>query len=168
MNKKIIIGIACITILIIIISIFFSIKDSQPNSNSEIKDDIAENLERNNCKGDARCISGFVTRIVDGDTIIVGGQSIRFALVDTPEFGEKDYDLAKNAIKNLCPVGSNVLIDEDDKQTEGSYGRIIGVVYCNEFNLNEEILNSGHAEIIVSLCSKSEFVKETWAKNFGC
>ncbi len=124
--------------------------------------------EKQGCLGNARCISGYVTRIVDGDTIEVDGQSIRFALVDTPEYGEYDYTQARNYIENICPIGSPVLVDEDDLQTEGSYDRIIGIIYCKELNLNEQILSVGHAEILVSFCSKSEFAEHAWAQKFGC
>ena len=120
------------------------------------------------CTGDARCISGFVTRVVDGDTIDVDGQSIRFALVDTPEYGEYDYTQARSYIETICPIGTPVMVDEDDLQTEGSYGRIVGVIYCNNLNLNEQILAVGHAEILTSFCSKSEFADESWAQKFGC
>ena len=123
---------------------------------------------KQSCLGDARCISGYVTRIVDGDTIDVDGQSIRFALVDTPEYGEYDYSQARSYIETVCPIGTPVLVDEDDLQTEGSYGRIIGVIYCKELNLNEQILEVGHAEILNSFCSKSEFADEPWAQKFGC
>lgn len=124
--------------------------------------------DKQNCSGDARCISGFVTRVIDGDTIDVDGQSIRFALVDTPEFGENEYAEARNYIQTICPIGSAVIVDEDDLQTKGSHGRIIGVVYCNYLNLSEEILEAGHAEILTSICLKSEFANEPWAKKFGC
>jgi micrococcal nuclease len=120
------------------------------------------------CTGNARCISGFVTRVIDGDTITVDGQSIRFALVNTPEWGSFDYSQAKAYIETICPVGSKVLVDEDDGQTQGSYGRIIGKIYCNELNLNEEILEVGHAVILPEFCSVSEFADDFWAQKHGC
>ena len=120
------------------------------------------------CTGEARCISGFVTRILDGDTIVVGDKSIRFALVNTPEWGDFDYARATNYIENICPVGSKVLVDEDDGQTQGSFGRIIGKIYCNNLNLNEEILEVGHAVILPEFCSVSEFAQESWATKHGC
>ena len=120
------------------------------------------------CGGNARCISGFVTRVIDGDTIVVGDKSIRFALVNTPEWGDYDYAQAGNYIETICPVGSKVLIDEDDGQTQGSFGRIIGKIYCNKLNLNEEILEAGHAEILTKFCDVSEFAEESWAQKFGC
>lgn len=120
------------------------------------------------CTGDARCISGFVTRVIDGDTIVVGDKSIRFALVNTPEWGDYDYTQAKYYIETICPVGSKVLVDEDDGQTQGSFGRIIAKIYCNELNLNEEILEVGHAEILPQFCAVSEFARESWATKHGC
>ena len=120
------------------------------------------------CTGDARCISGFVTRIIDGDTIVVGDKSIRFTLINTPEWGDYDYTQAGAYIEAICPVGSEVLVDEDDGQTEGSHGRIIAKIYCNELILNEQILEVGHAVILPEFCGKSEFTEESWAQKHGC
>lgn len=109
-----------------------------------------------------------MTRIVDGDTIEVDGKSIRFSLVDTPEHREYDYSQARNYLAIICPIGTPVLVDEDDLQTEGRYGKIIGIIYCNNLNLNEQILEVGHAEILTLFCSKSEFAEQAWAQKFGC
>ena len=37
------------------------------------------------CNGNAQCFVGTVTKIIDGDTSIVDGQSVRFALSSAPE-----------------------------------------------------------------------------------
>ena len=124
--------------------------------------------KENQCTGNAQCISGFVTRVIDGDTIVVGDKSIRFALVNTPEWGDYDYTQARYYIETICPVGSKVLVDEDDGQTQGSFGRIIAKIYCKELILNEEILEVGHAEILPQFCEVSEFAQESWAKKHGC
>jgi len=142
-------------------------KESQQNgADTNFPTSYAQNEPQ--CAGNARCISGSVARIIDGDTIVVGDKSIRFALVNTPEWGEYDYVQAGNYIETICPVGSKVLIDEDDGQTQGSFGRIIGKIYCNKLNLNEEILEAGHAEILTKFCDVSEFAEESWAQKFGC
>lgn len=184
-NTIIALGGAVIVVLFVIMIIDEGAFEQSTTSNSEDtriefstekQDNDSENQEfpksvfpsKQECKGNARCISGFVTRIVDGDTITVDGQSVRFAIVNTPEFGENDYSQAKNYIENICPVGSQVLVDEDDKQTGGSHGRIIGVIYCNDLNLSQEILEAGHAKVIPSICKKSEFANEDWAQKFGC
>ena len=68
----------------------------------------------------------------------------------------------------ICPVGSQALIDEDDGQTQGSYGRILAVVYCDDMNLNEELLDSGLGYLASEFCDDSEFASTKWAKKHGC
>jgi len=123
-------------------------------------------VQAQSCSGYAACFSGQVTEIVDGDTIKVDSDSIRFALVNTPEVGQYGYGQAKDFIAKICPPGSTVLVDEDDLQTQGSYGRMIAAVYCNGMNLNKAILDQGYGKIETSFCSKSEFANEGWA--YGC
>ena len=65
-------------------------------------------------------------------------------------------------------MGSEALIDEDDKQTEGSHGRIVAVIYCNERNLNAELLDANLGYLPTEFCSKSEFSSEIWAQKHGC
>ena len=127
-------------------------------------------LPEDYCFGKAACFFGIVTRIVDGDTIQVDGQSIRFALVNTPEYGDDGYTEARNFIESVCPVGSPVLVDQDDGQTQGSYNRMIAVIYCNDtsFNLNEAVLDAGLAEIDTRFCRDSEFGFHYWALIYGC
>jgi len=121
-----------------------------------------------NCSGTAGCIPGYVTQNIDGDTLKVYGKSIRFALIDAPESGEIGFEEARDFIASSCPVDSFAIVDEDDLQTGGSFGRIIGVVHCNGLNLNEAILDAGLADLAVSFCSSSEFEFTTWAQNHGC
>ncbi len=125
---------------------------------------------RDYCYGSADCFVGYVTKITDGDTIEVDGKSIRFALVNTPEYGEYGYSQATNYIKKICPVGSIAVVDEDDRQTQGSYGRIIALIHCENVptSLNEAVVGVGLAEISTSFCSKSEFASQAWAQKYGC
>jgi len=120
------------------------------------------------CIGNARCITGLVTDVIDGDTIKVDGQSIRFTLSSAPELNESNGEAAKDFINEICPVGSTVTVDEDDGQKEGSYDRILGVIYCNGENLNEQLLESGYGTISTDFCPVSEFSNSLWAKKYGC
>lgn len=104
----------------------------------------------------------------DGDTLNVDGQSIRLALTSTPEQGQEGYAESSDFTARSCPIGSEALVDEDDGQTEGSYGRLIGVVYCGDTNLNEAILEEGHGTISTYFCDESEFSDEPWAQKNGC
>jgi len=102
---------------------------------------------------------------VDGDTLDVGSTRIRLTLVNTPEVGEAGYSEAKQFTSQTCPIGTQALVDEDDGQTSGSYGRMIAVVYCHGVNLNAELLTSGHAVLLSYYCSVSEFADQAWT---GC
>ena len=119
------------------------------------------------CFGHAACITGKITQIIDGDTLKVDGKSIRFALVDAPEL-KYDGGQAKQFLEQVCPVGSEVVVDQDDDQLSDKYGRILGVVYCNDLNLNKEILDSGIGDLYEAFCDQSEFATHTWATKHGC
>ncbi len=129
---------------------------------------LEKELTPHDCSGTARCIVGTVTSVIDGDTIKVDGQSIRFALASAPELNEFGGDTAREFIEEICPVGSTATVDEDDGQTEGSYGRIVGVIYCNGVNLNEELVDSGLGYLSTGFCDRSEFASHAWAIKHGC
>ena len=111
---------------------------------------------------------GQITRVIDGDTLIIDLTTIRLSLVDTPERGEPGYQEAKDFASTVCPVGSNAEFIEDSWQKEDKYGRSLGLVFCNDMFLNELLLTSGHAKILTGFCDKSEFGTEDWARAYGC
>lgn len=120
------------------------------------------------CKGFALCEKGKVERVIDGDTLVIANKTVRLTLVNAPEKNEETSKEAENFTASLCKIGSTALVDEDDGQTKGSYGRIVAVVYCNGKNLNELLLDSGLGTIYASYCKESEFKNEKWAKRYGC
>lgn len=120
------------------------------------------------CQGTKLCITGTVEKIVDGDTIYVKGEKIRLSLTNTPEKNEAGYSEATLFTSTMCPVGSTVIVDQDDKQPYDVYGRLLGKVFCGSKMLNEELLITDHAKILTQYCSKSEYENELWAKKFGC
>jgi len=117
------------------------------------------------CEGIELCITGIVTKIVDGHTIHVDGQSVRFALATAPEFRG---DESRNFINTICPVGTEVLIDEEYSHIVDTNFNIIGVVYCNGMNLNQELLDSGLGNLEERFCNTSKFAIESWALKHGC
>ena len=117
------------------------------------------------CRGSADCFTDTVTYIVDGDTLDVGSTRIRLAFVNTPEVGQAGYAEGKQFTAETCPIGSNALVNEDDGQTAGSYGRMVAVVCCGGVNLNAALLGSGYAVLVPSYCKVSEFANEAWT---GC
>jgi micrococcal nuclease len=126
-------------------------------------------LQKLECSDDiGECFETTVLRITDGDTIVsVQDERIRFSLASAPELSEPGGDEAKEFIEELCPVGSRIIIDEDDKQMNGSYGRIIALVTCNGINLNDRLLEGGHGTMDTRYCKNSEFATESWAKECG-
>jgi micrococcal nuclease len=117
------------------------------------------------CRGTAACFTDTVTHIVDGDTLDVGGIRIRLTLVNSPEVGQPGYAAAKQFTNQTCPVGTQALVDEDDGQTGGSYGRMVALVFCQGTNLNAELLRTGNAVLVPNFCAVSEFARDAWT---GC
>ena len=107
------------------------------------------------CSGTARCVTGTVTKIVDGDTIHVDGESVRFALASAPELSGYGGVESRNFIQTICPIGSDVIVDEDDGQTGESFGRMIGVIYCNGMNLTAELLDADLGSLIIRFFDSS-------------
>ena len=121
-----------------------------------------------NCLGTAKCFTGIVTKVIDGDTLKVNGESIRFSLASAPELKGYGGVDSKNFIETICPVGSTVTVDEDDGYVIGSYGRIVGLVHCNGVNLSSELLDSTLGYLEVRFCDSSEFAELKWAQKHGC
>ncbi len=126
------------------------------------------------CQGQADCFRGTVTEIVDGDTLDINNVRVRLALVNTPERGQSGYTEAIDFVQSVCGVGTAALVDEDDGQKEGSFDRVIGLVYCgndninNKKSLNDLLLEGGYAVIYQDFCGISEFSSASWAQSRGC
>ncbi len=153
--------------------------DSSGNgSNSDIDgDNDGGSTYANECQGQADCFRGIVTEIVDGDTLDINNNiRVRLALVNTPERGESGYTEAIDFVKSVCSIGTDVLVDEDDGQKEGSYDRLIGLVYCLDDNtgddkrvlLNDVLLQGGYAVVFEEFCDTSEFSTAAWIQRYGC
>lgn len=111
------------------------------------------------------CSSGIVTKVVNGDTLNIDKERIRLALVDTPKGVQPGYHNATEFTKNMCPVGSVVFYDIDEKQPTGKYGRTIAEVFCNGASLNGSLLENHHGIILITHCEKSEFSQSVWARD---
>ncbi|MBS3053522.1 MAG: thermonuclease family protein [Candidatus Aenigmarchaeota archaeon] len=120
------------------------------------------------CEGTADCFYGNVSRILDGDTIEVDGDSVRLVLVAAPETYEQGGAEATSFIAQNCPVGSEVLVDQDDWQMHDDYGRMLAVVWCNGKRVNEESIEQGFSDVYRIFCSQSEFGDDEWAVKLGC
>ena len=110
-------------------------------------------------------LAGKVNHVVDGDTLDINDIRIRLSLVDTPERGDPGFKEATQFVVKLC-LGENTEVDMDDGQRGGSFGREIGVVYCDGENLNEQLMENNLGIIDTRFCEKSEFSNDKWAKPY--
>ena len=124
--------------------------------------------DSNNCGGSAACFTGVVNRVIDGDTLEVNGERIRLVLVDAPERNTRAGPGATEYLRELCPLGSAALVDQDDLQRTDNYGRMLAVVWCGETRVNEAIIRAGRARLYRRFCRQSEFGPEPWAVALGC
>jgi len=120
------------------------------------------------CSGTAGCFRGTVTKIIDGDTIHVDDKSVRLALASAPNLEGYGGVDSRNFIQTICPVGSEVLVDEDDGHILGDHARLVGMITCNGMILNEELLDASLGHFESRFCSSSEFANESWAIKHGC
>lgn len=91
---------------------------------------------------------GFCDYVVDGDTLDVSGVGrVRLVGVDTPERGQPGYENATVFVKSKC-LGKTVYLDIDDKENKDKYGRILAIVYVDGYNINQELLKRGYAEVL--------------------
>jgi micrococcal nuclease len=97
-----------------------------------------------------------ITNIVDGDTvdaiIDVGfrqftTQRLRLLGIDTPELNDKvleNRDKAKQAKEYLASLilGKSVIVQTSKSD---SFGRWLGTIYLDDLNINEHLIETGHA-----------------------
>ncbi len=84
----------------------------------------------------AQRIEGKVTSVHDGDTITVGGESIRLGSIDAPELDQAYGPSSRTHLANLI-LGQDVLVTYAQKDI---YGRVVGTVFksnCSLVNLNQ-------------------------------
>ena len=124
---------------------------------------IVDSLDCSEEKG-GECYSTIISKVIDGDTIKDSDdKSIRFSLVSAPELSEPGGIEAKEYIESVCPVGSPILIDEDDLQLSRIYDKTIAKITCKGINLNQSLLTNNHGTIETTYCNSSEFSEELWA-----
>ena len=89
-----------------------------------------------------------VTRVIDGDTIIIkGGYRVRYIGIDTPEIHPQLEAYGMEALQtNRKPVeGNEVRLERDVSETD-KYGRLLRYVYVDDVLVNAELVRDGLAE----------------------
>jgi len=107
-------------------------------------------------------------KIVDGDTIHLDGEKIRFTGIDTPELKQT---CIKNGIKNFCGVTAREILIEkiaDNKvecisEGKDQYKRTLAECFVNNESLSSYLVRSGYA-FAYRRYSKKFIVDEDYAK----
>ncbi len=85
-----------------------------------------------------------VTKVIDGDTVVVGGGwHVRLLGMDADEKGYPCYEPAKNRLENLV-LGKQVLL-EKDKTDVDQYGRCLRYIFIGNTNVDAQLVKEGLA-----------------------
>ena len=104
---------------------------------------------------------GIVNRVVDGDTLIINGNSTRLLSINTPEKGERYYNEAKNFLSEITLNKTVKLEYFGDKYDQ--YGRTLAYIILNETNINIEQVRNGFANLYIYNSDKYTIeLKKAW------
>jgi len=92
-------------------------------------------------QGAGQCFTGTVTRVIDGDTIVVGTNIVRLAEIDAPEMKQPYGPEAKKVLANMI-LHKTVVVQW---KRRGRYRRIIGQVYLKGEWINCAMVAKGWA-----------------------
>ncbi len=81
-------------------------------------------------------------RVVDGDTIRVGGERIRLRGIDTPEMSEFEGPAAKRRLEELLRNGEIRIVPHG----RDVYNRLLADVFVNERNVAEILRSEGFSK----------------------
>ena len=91
-------------------------------------------------------------RAIDGDTIVIDGETIRVANIDTPEIRHAQCDaelrlgqVAKRRVAELIGAGTITIIRGDNGRMTDKYGRSLGRVLVDGRDVGEMLVAEGLA-----------------------
>jgi endonuclease YncB( thermonuclease family) len=85
-----------------------------------------------------------VTKVIDGDTVIVeGGDSVRLLGIDSDERGEPCYGEAKDRLEELV-LNKDVRLERDEEDKD-QYGRYLRYIFLKDMNINLQVVKEGLA-----------------------
>lgn len=115
--------------------------------------------------GDRDVLNGVITRVVDGNTVLVNDTRIRIPLIDVADSGNTTAPHAVLA-RVLCPAGGTAHYDVDGGQPTGKYGRTVAMVWCGGISLDRTMVGFGLGWVNAYYCERSEF-RHMWDECSG-
>jgi micrococcal nuclease len=111
-----------------------------------------------------------VTRVIDGDTIVVeGGERVRLIGIDAPEKGQHLFSESAAYLKEM--VGGRKVRLEKDVSDRDKYGRLLRYVFLGETFVNLELVKRGLASALIyepdSKYSEQILLEEAVARERG-
>jgi len=115
--------------------------------------------------------TGFVSKVIDGDTVVINGVSVRLLGMDTNERGEECYKEAKTRLEEL--ILDKEVILERDVNDKDQYKRLLRWIFIDDKNINLLMVEEGLAIARFYEDKKYredilEAEKEARAKGVGC
>lgn len=86
---------------------------------------------------------GFVSKVIDGDTVVVNGESVRLLGIDADERGYPCFNAAKKRIEELILDREVVL--ETDGEDKDQYERYLRYLILDGKNINLQLVEEGLA-----------------------
>ena len=94
-------------------------------------------------------------KVIDGDTIIISNEKIRFGGIDSPEKKEIGYELSKQKLKEKLNKNIVNCIREKNKDR---WGRTVAECFINGESLSSFMVKNGYA------CDYVKYSKKKYAK----
>lgn len=134
-----------IALLIIVGLVYFYERGSAPSAGDEILADTANNFQNEAAgQNDAAGDKAIVTRIIDGDTVVIeGGESVRLIGIDSAEKNEPCFESAKEKLEQLI-LNKKVVLEKDQTDRD-KYQRYLRYIFYGGKNINIEMTKSGMA-----------------------
>jgi micrococcal nuclease len=104
-----------------------------------------------------------VDRIIDGDTIVVGNESVRLLGINSPEKGEVYFEEAKEFLTGLV-LNKNIRLEIGYPKYD-KYQRVLAFIFISHTNINIEVVRWGWANVYVLENKKYEKeLRSAWAE----
>jgi len=132
-----------LTIALGIFLLFAVIGLMLPGDRSEITGNTISEQTGQSASQDSVKEKAFVSKVIDGDTVIVNGESVRLLGMDTDERGYPCYNEAKKRIEEL--ILDKEVILEKDAEDRDQYGRILRYIFLDGKNINLQLVEEGFA-----------------------